>query len=244
MTVYYLGRGENRTNIVPFPEGFRMVSGNNGQRSYDTAWTYGGQNGVIYAGGTCTGNGTCAGGSFVNAPLNITSNGPYSNATTSGSHSNTTTTYSNTFYGRALGNRTSFNCLDASGPMPETANMVRTDCSYGLRAQIQFQSCWDGVNLYKTDNSHVAYMSQIDNGVCPPGYPIQLPHLFFEVLYAVNNVQNQDGQFVFANGDTTGYGFHGDFLNGWDSTVQAAAMSQCINVDNGGKYLYTCFEIL
>lgn len=31
-----------------------------------------------------------------------------------------------------------------------------------------------------------------------------------------------------------GYGFHGDFLNGWDMDTQTAALAQCANTDNGG----------
>ena len=31
-----------------------------------------------------------------------------------------------------------------------------------------------------------------------------------------------------------GYGFHGDFLNGWNMTVQKAATSQCANSDGNG----------
>ena len=111
--------------------------------------------------------------------------------------------------------------------------MNETNCINGLRAQVHFQSCWDGVNLYKEDNSHVAYMSMMDNGVCPPGYPVQFIHLFYEVLYAVNNVNLDGGKFVFAHGDTTGYGFHGDFLNGWDMDVQTQAMEQCANTNDG-----------
>jgi hypothetical protein len=112
--------------------------------------------------------------------------------------------------------------------------MSRTDCDDGLRAQIQFQTCWDGINLYKSDQSHVAYLSDMDNGYCPPGYPVLLMHLFFEVLYAVNSIDTSDGGFyVFGNGDTTGYGFHGDFINGWDMDVQTAAIEQCATTDSG-----------
>lgn len=111
--------------------------------------------------------------------------------------------------------------------------MNETNCINGLRAQVHFQSCWDGVNLYKEDNSHVAYMSMMDNGVCPPGYPVQFIHLFYEVLYGVNNVNLDGGEFVFSQGDTTGYGFHGDFLNGWDMDVQTQAMQQCANTADG-----------
>ncbi|OCT50818.1 WSC domain-containing protein [Cladophialophora carrionii] len=141
-----------------------------------------------------------------------------------------TLTYGNKSYGgQPMGNRASFACLDSSGPQPETPGFKSTRCDSGLRAQIHFQSCWDGVNLYKTDQSHVAYLSGIDNGICPPTHPVLLPHLFFEVIYSVNSVdQSGGGMFVFAQGDTTGYGFHGDFLNGWDPDVLDAAIDQCM----------------
>ena len=211
MLIYYLGRGDNRTNIQPFPAGFRMLSGDSGARSYDnTTFTFGGTGGVTYVNGTNTSNGTLTGGTFVDGK-------------TTGIR----------FTGRPISDRVSFACLDAV-PAPETPNMASTSCSYGLRAQIQFQSCWDGVNLYKSDNSHVAYMSQIDNGVCPPTHPVQLLHLFFETLYSVNSISQDGGQFVFSQGDTTGYGYHGDFLSGWDMNVQAAAIRQCALPDNGG----------
>ena len=149
MAVYYLGRGDNKTNIKPFPPGFRMLSGDAAARSFN------------------------------DTPVSsVTGAKPY-------------------------GNRVSFNCLQDS-PNPESPQMNMTNCDNGLRAQVQFQSCWDGVNNYLPDNSHVAYMSDIDNGACPPGYPIQLMHLFFEVLYSVNTITLDGGKFVFAHGDPTG----------------------------------------
>ena len=112
--------------------------------------------------------------------------------------------------------------------------MFRTDCDGGLRAQIQFPSCWDGVNVYKSDQSHVAYMSGIDNGICPPDHPYQFIHIFFEIIYAVNNINKSDGgMFVFGNGDTTGYGFHGDFINGWDIPTLTNAINQCADTNDG-----------
>jgi hypothetical protein len=130
---------------------------------------------------------------------------------------------------RPVSDRVSFACLDYDNPSPETPRLVKTNCPGGLRAQIHFPSCWDGKNLYKKDQSHVAYMSGIDLGTCPPSHPKQFPHLFFEVIYSVNNVgQEPGGYFVFSNGDTTGYGFHGDFLNGWDPDVLKAATVQCM----------------
>ena len=146
------------------------------------------------------------------------------------SYDNETLTYLN---GRPVADRVSFACLSSTGPMAETPNMNDTNCDDGLRAQIQFQSCWDGENLYLDDNSHVAYMSEIDNGVCPPTHPVQLIHLFYEVYYGVTNIDTSDGgQFVFANGDTTGFGFHGDFLNGWDNQTLVNGLAQCANNDS------------
>jgi len=163
--IYYLGRGytpDGKQQFVPFPKGFKMVSGNKAVRKYNaTGMTWG-------------------------------------NAT---------------YYSKPIADAVTFACL--SVPLgPETPNMVNVpSCVNGLRAQIHFQSCWDGKNLYKTDNSHVAYLSGIDNGVCPPGYPVLLPHIFMETLYSVSLLANTSdgGRFVFSQGDPTGYGFHGDF---------------------------------
>ncbi|KIX98048.1 uncharacterized protein Z520_06127 [Fonsecaea multimorphosa CBS 102226] len=185
--VYYLDRGVDVPNMIPFPVGFRMLSGDAAARSFDP----------------------------------------------------NTMTYSNASYGGTpISNRVSFACLDSSGPEPETPGFNSTKCDSGLRAQIHFQSCWDGVNLYKSDQSHVAYLSGMDNGICPPDHPYLLPHLFFEVIYSVDTVDQSDGgMFVFSQGDTTGYGFHGDFLNGWDMDVLEAAMDQCMgaNATNDGQ---------
>ncbi|KAH6893527.1 hypothetical protein B0T10DRAFT_592516 [Thelonectria olida] len=187
--VYYLGRGENRSNIEPFPPGFKMLSGDSSARSNDTTKkTYG--------------------------------NSQYSN--------------------RPVSDRVSFACLDSSGPMPEDNYMRRTSCDNGMRAQIHFQSCWNGGD-YQPDQSHVAYMSQIDNGVCPPTHPRQLPQLFLEVIYGVNDVdKSKGGKFVFSNGDTTGFSFHGDFMNGWNTNVLTAAIKQCINNDTTAGSVSAC----
>ena len=178
MTVYYLGRGDNQTNIQPFPPGFRMLSGVATARSYDTQTLIPGSD-------------------------------------------------------RPKADRVSFACLDIA-PSKEQPGMTRTSCVNGLRAQIHFQSCWDGINLYKEDNSHVEYMSGLDNGVCPSTHPVPLIHLFYEVLYGVKEIKQDGGKFVFSQGDTTGFGFHGDFLNGWDPATLKSALDQGCATTPGG----------
>ena len=43
---------------------------------------------------------------------------------------------------------------------------------------------------------------------------------------------SKGGKYMFANGDTTGYGFHGDFIAAWDEEVLTEAIDQCVA---GGK---------
>lgn len=184
--VYYLGRGPNANSTIPYPRGFKILSGDKGARSYD----------------------------------------------------NVTYTWGNKDYpGRPVADRVSFVCLPDGPPLPEYPYMFNTTCANGMRAQICFQSCWNGIDLYKSDNSHVAYLSGIDDGICPPTHPIQLPILFLETLYAVAEVpyQSESGRFVFSQGDPTGYGFHGDFQNGWEPDVLANATANCLVPDNFGQ---------
>ncbi len=178
MTVYYLGRGTNRSHIQPFPPGLRMLSGDQNARTFDTQ------------------------------------------------------TLTSPTGGRPVAERVSFACLDKA-PQKETPHLAQTSCENGLRAQIHFQSCWDGVNLYKPDQSHVAYLSGIDNGECPRSHPVPFVHLFYEVLYGVAQIHPAGGKYVFSQGDTTGFGFHGDFMNGWDAKVLTEAVAKCANTVDG-----------
>ncbi|KAL9036557.1 MAG: hypothetical protein Q9180_004233, partial [Flavoplaca navasiana] len=71
---------------------------------------------------------------------------------------------------RPVSDRVNFACLDGTYSK-EPNYMAKTDCKNGLRAQVHFQSCWNGRDLYKPDNSHVEYMSGVDNGDCPDTHP-------------------------------------------------------------------------
>lgn len=85
----------------------------------------------------------------------------------------------------------------------------------------------------------MAYLSGIDNGVCPPTHATPLVHIFFEVLYSVANIQQESGgRFVFSTGDVTGAGFHGDFMMGWDEDVLKEALEECGNAD--GDMIDSC----
>lgn len=132
----------------------------------------------------------------------------------------------------------SYACLGAG--KPETNYIPGYKCPGGLRAQIFFPACWDGKNLDSPDHrSHVAYpIESYNSGHCPSTHPVQFISLFYEVLYDVSKFDDQwpspsTHPFVFSNGDTTGYGFHGDFVNGWDTRVLQDVIDTC--TDSSGN---------
>jgi len=100
-------------------------------------------------------------------------------------------------------------------------------CRNGLRAQIFFPMCWNGRDLDSPDHrTHMSYATTYNNGNCPATHPVRIPGVFFEAFYSVDKFPHGTGKnpFVWANGDPTGYGFHGDFLSGWDPKVMQAAI--------------------
>ncbi|KAH9055333.1 putative WSC domain protein [Lactarius vividus] len=139
--------------------------------------------------------------------------------------------YARSFAGTPESKAISWNCINFNGPgQPDTSGFGNTNCPNGLRAQVFFPACWDGVNLDSPDHkSHMAYPDGVDSGQCPYTHPHHLVSIFFEVWFNVapfNNL-NDGGRFVLANGDPTGYGLHGDFLNGWDRSVLSRAVQTC-----------------
>lgn len=68
-----------------------------------------------------------------------------------------------------------------------------------------------------------------NSGVCPESHPVAVVSVFNEFFYNTRQVKGNDfRRWVYANGDTTGYGLHGDFLQGWeDQDKLEHAMATC-----------------
>ncbi|KAH7054240.1 WSC domain-containing protein [Macrophomina phaseolina] len=132
-----------------------------------------------------------------------------------------------------------FNCLhyDVNPPeatlyrhfLPDKA-FLDENCSSGLRLEMMFPSCWNGKDLDSDDHkSHMAYPDQTITGTCPEGFETRLISLMYETIWATNDFIGVDGEFVLSYGDPTGYGYHGDFMSGWDEDFLQQAVDTCTN---------------
>ncbi|KFY78453.1 hypothetical protein V498_09107 [Pseudogymnoascus sp. VKM F-4517 (FW-2822)] len=129
-------------------------------------------------------------------------------------------------------------CLNADSSS-QTYSLPKQSCDR-MRAETFFPSCWDGVNL-DSDNhsSHMAYpaIGTYDSGVCPESHPKAIFSVFYEFFYDTSAYKDFN-KWVYAMGDPTGYGLHGDFINGWDQTALEAAIETCSGPD--GAYSPDC----
>lgn len=135
---------------------------------------------------------------------------------------------------KALG----FNCLNyAKAAEPSLGRHYLPDkkyldehCTDGVRFEIMFPSCWNGKDSDSEDHaSHVAYPSLVMDGTCPEGYETRVVSLFYETIWNTYAFKDKQGQFVIANADPTGYGYHADFIHGWDEGILEQAVERCTN---------------
>ncbi len=134
-----------------------------------------------------------------------------------------------------------FNCLHYQNGDEEAltrfflpAQSVIDTCYSGLRLEVQFPSCWNGKDLDSHNHKdHVKFPNLLKTGKCPEGFGVRLPVLFYETIYAVADFVKYDGQYVLSNGDPTGYGYHGDFINGWDVDFLQEALDTCTDDSMG-----------
>jgi len=126
-------------------------------------------------------------------------------------------------------------CLGA-GPGGDFKALPPHHCEI-IRAEVFFPSCWDGKNLDTPNHqSHVAYpeIGHYNGGVCPESHPVALFSIFFEFFFDTSSFK--DIKFAFAQGDATGYGYHGDFVMGWtDRNLLQTAHQDCVGPSNCPK---------
>ncbi|KAL4867490.1 hypothetical protein BDV12DRAFT_171291 [Aspergillus spectabilis] len=135
---------------------------------------------------------------------------------------------------KALG----FNCLNyAKDAEPSLGRHFLPDkayldehCTDGVRFELMFPSCWNGEDADSDDHkSHVAYPSLVMDGTCPEGFESRIVSLFFETIWDTYAFKDRNGYFALSTGDPTGFGYHGDFMHGWESGVLEEAVKTCTN---------------
>jgi hypothetical protein len=124
-----------------------------------------------------------------------------------------------------------------------------TACGYGFAGSIHFPHCWNGED-FDIDNpyAHMSYPigNAPDSGYCPASHPNVMPHIFIEFWFDVSEFNGlytaSDNPWVLSNGDATGYGFHADFINGWQTGILKNAMTNC-DIGESGAPLSDCFDV-
>ena len=106
------------------------------------------------------------------------------------------------------------------------------DCEIGdqLIMNISFPNCWDGVQLFSDDQSHMAYSRyEYDQqtgqslSLCPVGYPVHLPRISYVFFWALSD-ETTDNWFIASDSHEgheaeAGTTLHGDWWNGWRESV-------------------------
>lgn len=151
-----------------------------------------------------------------------------------------------------------WSCMSDSGRI-DTVGFPKgfTSCNQGFATEITFPSCWNGKDLDTANPSaHMAWPTAGGLGLdaCPSTHKVaRFPAIFIEFWYDISafdgHYSADDTPWVLSNGDPTGFGFHADFLNGWEKGVLAKAtadtgycncgcgcgndeMKQCFGADN------------
>ena len=128
--------------------------------------------------------------------------------------------------------------LIETGNNGEVTGMPTTLDGSRLSGHARFPSCWNGKKLDSADHqSHVAYPDaslggNTQGGMCPSTHPVAMLNIGAQFGWSLDGITDP-ASLVLANGDTTGYGFHADFITGWkDRQALQDSFANCFTNDD------------
>ena len=124
-----------------------------------------------------------------------------------------------------------YHCLSYNeAPIAETYELPKRACPNGIRIQVMFPPCWNGVDVTSANfKDHVSYpVGTHEGGTCPPAFPVRVMTVFLEQIADTSKYEYYDGAFILSTGDNVGYSSHADFQNGWDASPNSV-LQQAIN---------------
>jgi hypothetical protein len=115
---------------------------------------------------------------------------------------------------------------ECSRPPLKSSPSEIPNCESGdLQAVIKFPVCWNGVDLFEMDQSHVEY------GPCRGSHPIRIPELTVIVKYPHDHKPHE---YHLSSGPPMT--LHSDFFNAWEPSVLALLVKKCNNEqDENGR---------
>ncbi|OJD34328.1 wsc domain protein [Diplodia corticola] len=135
--------------------------------------------------------------------------------------------YRRSFLDDAMANAISFRCDGGNVEFPG----LPESCTI-IVAAIRFPNCWNGRDATSENSTHMSYD---EAGICPSTHPVRVMTLRYDFEFDASKIHRtaSSNKLIFSMGDDTGYGFHGVFINGWNTTTLSTAINTCVDTDTG-----------
>ena len=128
-------------------------------------------------------------------------------------------------------------CVSDSKPFQGWNDHI-PNCAVGevMEMSVDFPQCWDGKNLDSPDHkSHMAFANESNPTAnkCPATHPVAIPKITMTVNYSVTTA-NEATKWRLASDNYSkslpgGYSGHADYAWGWDETIMAGIVKNCLN---------------
>lgn len=123
---------------------------------------------------------------------------------------------------------TGFETTQRYDTIPPRINSAGDRC-LRIQSRVTLPSCWDGVRLSSTDQSHVGYQVR---SRCPAATPFRIPEI--RSVYSWHLDTSQPHDYVLSTGDATGSDMHSDFVSGWPEDRLPGFLAKCVKGEGPG----------